>query len=61
MLKELDKQRTWAVDLLSEVTMRLETVRLQLENLRYEMREPDGHLSGDLGFKFPAFKRVSTT
>jgi hypothetical protein len=39
-MSTLDKQRIWAIDLVSEVTQALKALRVKLDDLRFDMGEP---------------------
>jgi hypothetical protein len=57
VLRQLDEQRKWAVDLISDITGKLKELKSKLGDLRYRIREPGLDLSGDLDFQITIIEK----
>lgn len=57
VLKGLDGQRTWAVDLVGEITQTLKSLRRELNDLRIRIQEPGFDITGDLEFQIKVIQQ----
>ncbi len=57
VLQQLDVQRKWAVDLISDITGKLKELKSKLGDLRYRIQEPGLDLSGDLDFQIAIIQK----
>lgn len=56
-LRQLDMQRQWAVNLISDIIGKLKELKSKLVDLRYRIREPGLDLSVDLDFQIAIIQR----
>ena len=57
VLRQLDVQRKWAVDLISDIAGKLKELKSKLGDLRYRIREPGLDLSGDLDIQIAIIQK----
>ncbi|KAF7502827.1 hypothetical protein GJ744_005020 [Endocarpon pusillum] len=57
VLQQLDEQRKWAVDLISDISGKLMELKSKLVDLRYRIQEPGVNLSGDLNLQIGIIQR----